>query len=145
MIARRSRITTSVVEMQFLFCEYCFLINNTVNPMQDKHAVVFTGEGLREMRMANGLSLKEFWGSVGYTISRGSSYETSKTKIPEHVRRLVYLHHVLGVPTDPDTAEAREFAVELKAKHPLRLNNARKLAEKAVGLMQDTLSELKND
>lgn len=103
--------------------------------MQDKHAVVFTGEELRKMRIASGLSLKEFWGRVGYTISRGSCYETSKTKIPEHVRRLVWLHHVLGVPTDPDSAETREFAAELKAKHPLRLNNARKLAEKAVGLM----------
>lgn len=113
--------------------------------MQDTPAVVFTGEGLRQMRLASGLSLKEFWGSVGYTLSRGSSYETSKSKIPEHARRLVYLHYVLGVPTDPDSAEAREFAAELKSKHPLRLKNARKLVEKAEKLMKDTLSELKND
>lgn len=97
------------------------------------------------MRTALGYSLNEFWGSLGYTISRGSCYETSKTRIPEHVRRLVYLHYVLGVPTNPDDQEARQFAVALKEKHPLRLNNAVKLVEKGIGIMQDTLSELKND
>lgn len=111
--------------------------------MQDKHAVVFTGEELRQMRLARGLSLKEFWGAVGYTLSRGCSYETSKTKIPEHVRRLVWLHYVLGVPTDPESAEARQYALELKEQHPLRVNNAVKLVEKGINIMRDTLSELK--
>lgn len=97
------------------------------------------------MRIERGMSLKEFWGAVGYTLSRGCSYETSKTKIPEHARRLVYLHYVLGVPTDPESAEARQFAVELKEKHPIRVNNAVKLVEKGIGIMKDTLLELKND
>jgi len=113
--------------------------------MQDTPTVVFTGESLRQMRIARGMSLKEFWGGVGYTLSRGCSYETSKTKIPEHVRRLVHLEYVQGVPTDPDSAAAKQFAMELKEKHPIRVNNAVKLVEKGIGIMKDTLSELKND
>lgn len=89
------------------------------------------------------MSLRDFWGGVGYTLSRGHSYETGKTPVPEDVRRLVYLEYVLGVPTDPDSEEGRKFASELKEKHPIRLNNAVKLVEKGIGLMQDTLSELK--
>ncbi len=129
--------------MQFLFCEYRFRINNTVNHMQDTHTVVFTGERLRQMRVERGLSLKEFWGGVGYTLSQGSSYETSKSKIPESARRLVYLQYVLGVPTDPESEEGAQFAARLKEQHPLQVNNAVRLVEKGIGLMQETLSELK--
>lgn len=88
------------------------------------------------MRMSREMSIKDFWAGIGYSLSRGHSYETGKTPIPESVRRLVYLQYILDVPTDPDSEEGQKFAEGLKEKHPIRLDNARRL-------MEDALSELK--
>lgn len=102
-----------------------------------------TGEALRQMRIARRLSAEEFWSAMGYKLSRGYHYESGKGKIPEHVRRLVHLHYVLGVPTDPDSPEMAAFAKGLAEQHPIRLNNVVEKLEQGIGLMKDTLTELK--
>lgn len=97
--------------------------------MQDKN---LTPETLLELRTAKGLSQKAFWGSIGYSTTRGCSYETGRTPIPEHVRRLVYLEHVLGVPTDIDSEEFHAFESRMKAKKPISVAAARTALEQAL-------------
>lgn len=86
--------------------------------MQDKN---LSPAALLELRTAKGLSQKAFWGAIGYSTTRGCSYETGRTPIPEHVRRLVYLEHVLGVPTNIDSEEFQAFESRLKAEKPLKV------------------------
>ena len=111
--------------------------------MSNKELFVYTAQTLQRMRLERGLSVEEFWGAMGYKTSRGYHYEAGKSKIPEHVRRLVHLHYVLGVPTDPDSAEQATFMKAIEEQQPIRLNNVVKKLERGIGLMTDTLSELK--
>ena len=104
---------------------------------------MLTGEDLRTLRMSMGMSLKDFWGAAGYSLSRGCAYETGKTDIPGHVRRLMYLQYVLGIPTDIDSQEFRDFEAALKSNNPVQLNNARKALESGIDFMHSALTELK--
>lgn len=97
--------------------------------MQDKN---LTPAALVELRTAKGLSQKAFWGAIGYSTTRGCSYETGRTPIPEHVRRLVYLEHVLGIPTDIDSEMFRTFEERLKSKKPQSVAAARAVLEQAI-------------
>lgn len=97
--------------------------------MQDKN---LTPSALLELRTAKGLSQKAFWGAIGYSTTRGCSYETGRTPIPEHVRRLVYLEHVLGVPTDIDSEEFQTFESRLKSENPMKVAAAAKQLKKAL-------------
>lgn len=97
--------------------------------MQDKF---LTPEALTELRKAKGLSQRAFWHALGYSNTRGCSYEAGRTAIPEHVRRLVYLHHVLGIPTDIDSKEFRAFEQRMKADKPVDVAAARTALETAL-------------
>ncbi|MBB76590.1 MAG: hypothetical protein CMJ75_18955 [Planctomycetaceae bacterium] len=68
-----------------------------------------TGPRLRAFRKAKGQSAIEFWGAVGISRSRGYDFE-KKASLPEFVARLVYIHHVAGIPTDMPVAELRHLA-----------------------------------
>lgn len=68
-------------------------------------------ETVKALRESLKLSQKEFWGAVCLTGARGCAYETGRTKpIPPEVRRLVYLHYIIRLPTDIDGKEMRELA-----------------------------------
>lgn len=97
--------------------------------MQDKN---LTPAALVELRTAKGLSQKAFWGAIGYSTTRGCSYETGRTPIPEHVRRLVYLEHVLGVPTDIDSEKFQLFEMHLKSNNTVSAIAARAALENAL-------------
>lgn len=97
--------------------------------MQDKN---LSPSALLELRIAKGLSQKAFWGAIGYSTTRGCSYEIGRTPIPEHVRRLVYLQHVLGVPTDIDSEEFHAFEQRIKSDKPLSVEAARSALESAL-------------
>lgn len=97
--------------------------------MQDKN---LSPEALIELRTAKGLSQKSFWGAIGYSTTRGCSYETGRTPIPEHARRLVYIAHVLGVPTDIDSDEFKSFEQCIKSDKPLSVEAARAALETAL-------------
>lgn len=104
--------------------------------MKTKTKRQYDGDALREMREQRGLSQKEFWGAIGYKLSRGCAYETGRTTIPEHVNRLVFLHYAAGIPTDINSAAFAEFEEDLKKSNPARLGAARKL-------LNDAIQELK--
>lgn len=97
--------------------------------MQDKF---LTPEAVTELRKAKGLSQRAFWHALGYSNTRGCSYEAGRTAIPEHVRRLVYLHHVLGIPTNIDSKEFRAFEQRMKADKPVDVAAARTALETAL-------------
>lgn len=109
--------------------------------MERKNDTIFTGGDLRKMRIKKGMPLKQFWGNLGYSITCGSRYEGGKTRIPEHVRRLVNLHYVLGIPTDPDSQEWEAMAGEIKQNQPVRQINAIKLIEKGMGILKNAIEE----
>lgn len=97
--------------------------------MQDKN---LTPAALIELRTAKGLSQKAFWGAIGYSTTCGCSYETGRTPIPEHVRRIVYLEYVLGIPTNIDSEEFRAFELRMKADKPVDVAAARTALETAL-------------
>jgi hypothetical protein len=107
--------------------------------MGNTKRVAFTGEGLRQMRLGRGMLIKDFWGNIGYSVSRGHAYETGRSKIPEHARRLIHLHYVLGLPTNPDTPEGRELAERLKQQHPIQLGNAVRMVEQGLDIIKGKL------
>lgn len=74
----------------------------------------YNSETLRRLRNDHGLTMKEFWGAMGYNLSRGCAYENGKNKIPEHVNRLVHLHYIAGIPTDFRSSAFTRFIEQQK-------------------------------
>lgn len=96
-----------------------------------------TVKALRE-----GLKLKQpdFWQAVCVSKGRGCAYETGRTApIPAEVRRLVFLHYVVGVPTDMTSTELKELSELAKFASPVR--RARREMHAASNLI-DQASEL---
>lgn len=91
------------------------------------------------MRNGQQLSLKDFWGKVGYTISRGSAYETGRTELPEHARRLIYLEYVAGIPTDIDSERFHQFETALKS-----ISQVQKM-QAAIAAIQSTMASANHD
>lgn len=56
-----------------------------------------TGPALRELRLQQDKSQGQFWGEVGVKTSTGAYYETSRSPMPDHLRRICYLHFVCGL------------------------------------------------
>lgn len=56
-----------------------------------------TGPALRELRIKQGKTQKEFWGEVLVTPSTGAYYESNRSPLTPLTRRICYLHFVLGV------------------------------------------------
>lgn len=96
------------------------------------------------MRHSQQLSLKDFWGSIGYSTSRGSAYETGRTELPEHARRLVYLEYVAGIPTDIDSERFQQFETALKSTKTSLVNVSQAL-ESGIYAMKSTLMGLNHD
>lgn len=66
---------------------------------------------VKALREGKGLNQKQFWGAVCLSGARGCAYETGRTTpIPPEIQRLVYLHHVVGFPTDVVSKEMKELA-----------------------------------
>lgn len=60
-----------------------------------------TADWIVAKREADGLGPEEFWGPI--RVKRGSAHRYEKgCLIPEHVRMLIYLHHVIGIPLNAE-------------------------------------------
>lgn len=57
-----------------------------------------TGSVIRGMREAVGKTQQEFWGPLGVSKGRASTYEREQHPISQTTQLLVYLHHVCGFP-----------------------------------------------
>lgn len=103
--------------------------------MEVKSPSDINGLVVRQIRLERKMSLREFWPAVGVSYSAGSAYEHSRNEIPEPVRRVVFLHYVLGLPTDIDAAgfdglmQADKFKAARDTKN--RLAKIEALARKA--------------
>lgn len=65
---------------------------------------------LRKLREKLGLTQPAFWSAVGVTVLRGARYENGFTKvIPRDVRRLVFLHYIIGIPTNASPEDLLKF------------------------------------
>lgn len=100
---------------------------------------------VRVLREESKLSQTKFWGAIGISLARGNRYETGKAAtIPGDVKRLVFLHYVIGIPTNatPDelhdlmqsAAPAREYRhnAKLAVGH---IDQAEKALVKARGIL----------
>lgn len=66
---------------------------------------------VKAIRDRTKLNQRDFWGAVCLSGARGCAYETGRTApIPAEVQRLVFLHYVLGFPTDITSKEMKEYA-----------------------------------
>ena len=67
-----------------------------------------TSEWVRGERAKRQMKQREFWEPICLDRNTGSFYEKQVEKLgrplPRHVRRLLFLHYVIGIPVDnPDT------------------------------------------
>lgn len=85
-------------------------------------------EFLEAFRNERELSLERFWSEVGCSATRGLRYETRKTEMPEVVKRLVFLHYGVGIPTDCNSDEFQLFVDSLRNGKTLTLS-------KVIGLL----------
>lgn len=60
------------------------------------------GHVAREMRMAAGMTQSQFWGPLGVSKSRASTYENGVHPIDAPVQLLLYLRNVCGFPISDD-------------------------------------------
>lgn len=58
-----------------------------------------TGAKVRELRQSLGLCQRVFWGAVCSSKGQGSGYELERRDMPPYLRRLVFLHYIVGLPT----------------------------------------------
>ena len=58
------------------------------------------GAVAKALREQAGHSQREFWGSLGIGRARGCHLEKGRNRIDEPIKRLIYLHHVCGLPLD---------------------------------------------
>lgn len=113
--------------------------------MEIKKVSEISGERLRVLRTARGERLEDFWGAVGYSTSRGHAYETGATSLPEHVRRLVFLHYVVGIPTNLEGAEFNDLVQAIEAGSIGKIRQASTLLEQGQQLLNETLSVLNGE
>lgn len=120
--------------------------------MDIKTEADITARTARQLRDARKLSQKEFWGAVCVTGARGCAYETARTSpIPPEIRRLVYLHYVVGIPTDATreelqgtvdtaalTSEARQIAATTR-QVTQKVSEAKKITAQARDLLNKAL------
>lgn len=97
-----------------------------------------TGPQLREIREAKALSQAAFWGAIGVKQPAGHGYENDR-EMPESVRRLVYLHYVVGIPTDAEPSVLAAVGQAATAAHQARrdLRRAETLATSAVSKIME--------
>lgn len=109
--------------------------------MEIKNPHEISGEALRALRTARNERLEDFWGAVGYSTSRGSAYETG-SPIPEHVRRLIFLHYVVGIPTDLQGSKVIDLATAVENGSARQLDEVRALIEQQQELLVRSLTVL---
>lgn len=71
---------------------------------------------IKTLRENMGLSLDKFWSAVGCIPSSGFRYEEAKVKMPEAVKRLLFLHYGIGIPTDFESERFRHFIESMRTK-----------------------------
>lgn len=81
-----------------------------------------------------GLSQKAFWNAICVVGPTGSSYETNKWNMPPPVRRLLFLHYVVGFPTN-ETDLAKLKAAAAPANRVVETRSAAADIAKAVELL----------
>lgn len=62
------------------------------------------------LRSATGFGQRKFWGDLGVSPAAGCSYETGRSQMPIPVRRLIFLHYVIGIPTDINAEDAKSLS-----------------------------------
>lgn len=67
-----------------------------------------TGQACLELRKKKGLGQTAFWAPAHVSRGMGSWYEHGNPVSPK-VQRLIFLHHVVGIPVDADKKQLKEM------------------------------------
>ncbi len=78
--------------------------------MEIKNEHEFNGESARALRESLGLTQEQFWTPVCVSVARGSAYEIGRNKVSAPVKRLLWLHYVVGIQADMTGIEERSSA-----------------------------------
>lgn len=99
---------------------------------------------VRRLRESLELSQAKFWEMVGVSPLRGHRYENGIThSIPRDVRRMVFLHYVIGIPTDASPESLRKLKLMAELSKPLEDVNAKlEAAAKAIASAKETLNAI---
>ena len=94
-----------------------------------------TAEFIEAYRTERGLSLEQFWGAIGLSPTRGYRYESEVYKIPDTVRRLLFLQYGAGIPTDCQSEDFINFVAAMRQSNPFKVGQAAKLIREAHQLL----------
>lgn len=96
------------------------------------------GLSAKKLREDMKLTQAEFWGAVCVSNARGCAYETGRTEVPAPIKRLLFLHYVLGVPADTSSKEMQELAkVACPARRARRqMESATRMIDEACELLE---------
>ena len=108
--------------------------------MQLNNIEQVTPDLISKYREELGLSLEKFWSEVGCSRSRGLRYETGHTGIPEVVKRLVFLHYGVGIPTDCRSQEFQDFMHNMRTRS-INVGKVTRLIEEARELLEEQEGE----
>lgn len=106
-----------------------------------------TGPWAREYRQEKGMTQSQFWGVACVTKATACGYE-SGLNIPQKVKRLVFLHHIVGIPVNGNISEMKAMSAKLRdlakadKKARARLLRAADLLNNVGASIQDVLREL---
>lgn len=67
-----------------------------------------TKDVVLRLRRERNLTQAAFWKPFGTSKSMRSYYENGKTPIPKDVKKLVFMHYVVGIKTDENLAGMRK-------------------------------------
>lgn len=97
---------------------------------------------VRRLRESLNLFQKDFWENVGVTMLRGHRYETGQTReIPRDVRRLVFLHYIIGIPTNAPPSVLRELMGEkMRNSHRQEVSGHLAAAEQSIAAAKESLN-----
>lgn len=114
------------------------MIHNEIHRETD-----ITGPVARQLRMELGMSQPKFWGPLGVKKSASIDYEHEKRPMPFQVRRLVFLHHVVGVPFDMDAEHLSKIfeGEKTKAEAIRELKKAVTVARGAVENLESSIDK----
>lgn len=96
---------------------------------------------VKELRESMNMTLAEFWGAIGCRDTRGFRYEASQSKMQEDVKRLLFLHYGVGIPTDCQSPKFHQFVEFIRTKGTLQdaVQVMQALAEQRATENQDEL------
>ena len=94
---------------------------------------------IKDYRKSLGMPKCRFWGAIGCSETRGLRYESGASKLPETVKRLLFLQYGVGIPTDCKSRAFRDF------ENSVRSGRMVAHADELVSKLQRTVNRMRGN